>query len=317
MIMKRIARYIITAVFASVALSFPVRAFAQAVSFLQINTDANAMGMAGAGTSLYATAFSMWNNTASSVLSDKKMDVAVSYGLWQPSMAANNVISAAGYGKVAKFMTVSAGVKYFSYSPYNITDDGGLVTGTYTPKEMAAGVGLAFRILPILSLGANVQYVLSDLGGPKKGSAVSADVGAMLDLKFMRAGVTVSNLGSKIDYGGLNAYNLPACLKLGVGTTQYLGAEKKHALTASLQGGLLFENSAFMAEAGVEYGWNDMARFSVGYHYGEATGIIPSYASVGAGVKILGIYLNAAYLIGTQEDSPVSNSFMIGVGYSF
>ena len=312
-----VAIYIMTIVVFASSSTLCQKSFAQAVPFLQINTDVHAMGMAGAGTSLYATAFAMWNNTASTVLSDRKMDIAVSYGLWQPSMAANNVISAAGYGKVAEFMTISAGIKYFTHHPYNMTDSGGLVTGTYTPKEMVTGIGLAFRILPVLSVGANVNYVLSDLGGPKKGSAISADIGAMLDLKFMRVGVTASNLGSKIDYGGLNAYNLPACLKLGVGTTQYLESEKKHSLTASLQGGMLFENNAFMAEAGLEYMWNDIARFSAGYHYGNSAGIIPSYVSLGAGVKFFGIYLNAAYLIGTKTNSQVSNSFVIGLGYSF
>lgn len=297
----------------------PQKAGAQAAQFLDYNPDARTAGMAGAGASLQASAFSMWNNTAAAALSGQTMDVAASYGLWQPSSAGNNAISAAGYGRVAEFMTLSAGIKYFSYKPYDITDSGSLITGSYTPKEMSAGVGLAFRILPILSVGANVNYVFSDIGGVKKAHAVSADFGAMLDLKFMRIGATVSNIGSKINYGGTSSYSLPANVRLGLGTTQYLGTAKKSALTASLQGGMLLSDTSFFAEAGLEYGWNGLVRVSAGYHYGSSTvpGIIPSYASVGAGVKIIGIYLDAAYLIGTSPDSPLTNSFSISVGYTF
>lgn len=301
------------------AIFSPAAINAQAVQFMDYNPDTRTAGLAGAGVSLGASAFSMWNNTAAPGLSDATMDIAVSYGLWQPSAAANSVISAAGYGRVAKFMTVSAGIKYFSYSPYSITDAEGLVIGSYTPKELTAGIGIAFRVLPILSVGANLHYVHSDIGGKKKGGAVSTDLGALLDLKFMRIGVTAANIGSKIDYGGPAAYNLPTNLKLGIGTTQYLGKEDKHALTASLQGGMIMEGSALFAEAGLEYAWNDIVRVSTGYHYGSSSilGIVPSYASIGAGCKFLGIYFNAAYIIGTSNDSPVSNSFSLSIGYTF
>ena len=311
---QHISAYLLAAV-----LLLPLTAGAQAVQFLDYNPDARTAGMAGAGVSLEATAFSMWNNAAAPALSAATMDAAVSYGLWQPSGAGNHVIAAAGYGRVARFMSVSAGIKYFSHSPYDITDAGGLVSGSFTPKEMTAGIGLAFRILPILSVGADVHYVHSDIGGPKKGGAVSADFGAMLDLKYLRLGATVSNIGSKVNYGGASAYGLPANFKLGAGTVQTFGADRRHALTVSLQGGMLFKGTALFGEAGVEYAWNDMVRVSAGYHYGSSStsGVIPSYASVGAGLRILGIHVDAAYIIGTDARSPLTNSFSIGLGYSF
>lgn len=301
------------------AVLIPLSLGAQAVQLIDYNPDARTAGLAGAGASLQASAFSLWNNTAAPALSESTMDAAVSYGMWQPSAAGVHAISAAGYGRVAKFMTVSAGVRYFTHPAYDMTDASGSVTGSFTPTDLTAGVGLAFRILPILSLGAGVHYVYSDIGGPQKGGAVSADFGAMLDLRFLRVGLTASNIGSKINYGGLSAYSLPMNIRLGAGTTQYLGAEDRHALTASLQGGFLIEGASFFAEAGLEYAWNDMVRVSAGYHYGDAaaSGAVPSYASVGAGFKILGIYIDAAYLIPASQDSPLSNTFSVGVGYRF
>ena len=52
-----------------------------------------------------------------------------------------------------------------------------------------------------------------------------------------------------------------------------------------------------------------------GYRYGGDS-VIPSFASVGAGVKLFGVHLDAAYLI-ASGDSPLKNTFCIGIGYSF
>lgn len=305
---------------AAAAIMLPMTAAeAQTAGFLDVNPDPVAMGMAGTGTVMEATSFSMWNNIASTALDEENFQVGAAYSLWQPSFTSNNVAAVAGYGRVAKFMTVSAGVKYFSHQSYDVTDPvSGAVTGSFTPIDLQAGIGLGFRILPILSLGANVNYVYSDIGGTKKGGAVAADFGALLDLKFLRVGVTAANIGSKINYGGTSSYALPANVKLGVGTIQRFGADDKHAFAVNLQGGMTFEQSAFFAELGAQYSFNDFVRVSAGYHYGDQDKLVAgSYASVGAGIKFLGISINAAYLIGTSSDSVIGNTFSVGLGYEF
>lgn len=50
-----------------------------------------------------------------------------------------------------------------------------------------------------------------------------------------------------------------------------------------------------------------------GYRYG-GNSPVASYASLGAGVKLLGIRLDAAYLIGS---GPMKNTLAISLGYSF
>lgn len=283
---------------------------------LDVNPDPVALGMAGTGTVMQATPFSMWNNIAASALDDEKFQIGAVYSLWQPSSTANNTVAVAGYGRIAKFMTISAGIKYFGHTPYDITDGTtGLVTGSFTPIDLEAGIGLGFRILPILSLGANVSYVHSDIGGPQKGGAVSADFGALLDLKFMRIGVTVDNIGSKICYGGPE-YALPSNAKLGLGTIQKLG--EKNELSVNLEGGLTLAETSFFAGVAAQYVYNDFFRVSAGYHYGDATKqYFGSYASVGVGIKFVGISVNAAYLISADKDSALGNTFSIGLGYSF
>lgn len=290
---------------------------AQTAGFLDVNPDPVSMGMAGTGTVLEATPYAMWNNASGAALSEEKMQVGAAYSLWQPSSTSNNVFAVAGYGKVTKFMTVSAGFRYFGYGAYNLTGPDGIVTGTFKPVEMQAGIGLGFRILPILSVGANVSYVHSDIGGPEKGQAVSADFGALLDLRFIRVGFTAANIGSKISYG-YSSYDLPANVRLGVGTVQKFGNEDRHALSVNLEGGLTVGTTSLFAGLGAQYEYNSLFRVSAGYHYGDAVAqFVGSYASVGLGVKVLGIALNAAYLIGTGENSPIGNTFSVGISYGF
>lgn len=329
--MKKIFYPIISAA-AAVAL-FSTAAQAQTASFLDVNPDPVAMSVAGTGTVMEATPFAMWNNIAATALDDRTLQVGAAYSLWQPSYTSNHVAAVAGYGRVAKFMTVSASVKYFSHKPYDVTDGvTGAVTGSFTPMDLQAGIGLGFKILPILSLGANVNYVHSDIGGPKKGGAVSADFGALLDLKFLRVGVTAANIGSRLDYGGTTAYSLPANVKLGVGTIQRFGPEDRHAVAVNLEGGMTFEQSAFFAGVGAQYVFNDFVRVAFGYHYGDKDKLTAgSYASFGAGIKFMGISVNAAYILGFKQASdisspveslydfsaPMSNSFSVGIGYEF
>ena len=255
---------------------------AQTASFLNVNPDPEAMSLAGTGTVMEANAFSIWNNNAASALGGERFQVGAAYSLWQPSFSSNSNIAVAGYGRIAKFMTISAGFKYFSHQPYEVSGtEPGMVSGTFTPVEMQAVVGLGFKVLPILSLSANVGYVHSDIGGPKKGGAVSADFGALLDLKFLRVGLTASNIGSRIDYGGASSYGLPANIKLGAGTIQRFGSEDKHAVAVNLQGGMTFENPAFFAALGAQYCFNDFIRVAAGYHYGDPDKIAQALEEAG------------------------------------
>ena len=74
-------------------------------------------------------------------------------------------------------------------------------------------------------------------------------------------------------------------------------------------------SGAFSAAAGASYTYNGMVSVRAGYRYGGDS-VIPSFASVGAGVKLFGVHLDAAYLI-ASGDSPLKNTFCIGIGYSF
>ncbi len=67
--------------------------------------------------------------------------------------------------------------------------------------EYTADIGFAFRIIPGLAVSANVHYLSSDLGTEQKGNAYSADIGLMYAVRRLKAGLTATHLGSKMDYG--------------------------------------------------------------------------------------------------------------------
>ncbi len=288
-----------------------------AVSMLNVSPDAHTMGMAGSSSTMYATSYSIWNNIAATALSEDRLSVGASYGMWAPGTSNTNLIAAAGYGRLSKMITIAAGVRSYVYSPYDITDNNGMISGQFTPYDVQASVGVGIRVLKFFSVGANLNYVTSNIGGPKAANAFSADVALLFDFKFIKVAATGANLGSGINYGGPATYQLPANVKLGVGTTQRFGAEDKHAVSANLEAGALVVTSDLFASVGAEYMFNNFFRVAAGYHmaFKESAYAIPSYASVGLGINIKGIALNAAYLIATGN-SAIGNSFNVGLSFS-
>lgn len=285
-----------------------------AVDFVNINPDAHTMAMANTGSVMYATPFAIWNNSSSVVYSEQKCDFAASYGVWQPGSSANNNIAVAGYGNITNNLAITAGVKYFTHQTYNLTDEAGTIIGDFTPKELSAGVGVAYKISKQFSAAVNFNYIMSDLGGTKTAGAFAGDIGLNYQTKAINVGLTASNLGTKVNYGGETAYSLPANVKLGVGKTCELG--EKQTLTANIQAGMTFEQSAFFAGIGAEYAFDDMIFVRTGYHYGDKAKTIPSYASVGLGAKFCGVAVNVAYLI-SGASSPINNSFNVSLGWGF
>ncbi len=282
------------------------------IPHLNFATDARTMSMAGVTSN--ATAYSLWNNTAIAALSDQKLNVGISYGMLSPVSSATNLISAAGYGKISKMFTITAGVRTFVGAAQDQTDDSGMVIGQFTPYDLQASVGLGVRILPILSVGVNLNYINSSLAS-YGANAFSADVTAMVDLDFMYITAGGYNLGTKIQYHPeASAYNLPANVKLGVGTVQNFA--EKHQVSVGAEAGYLIYSGNFYANVGAEYFVGNFFRVAAGYHYGDTSLYsMPSYVSVGLGGCIKGVGLDVAYLIGTSSKSNISNTFNVTLSF--
>ena len=67
---------------------------------------------------------------------------------------------------------------------------------------------------------------------------------------------------------------------------------------------------------GAEYEFAGLAAVRAGYHFGAESDGLPSFASVGAGLNVFGVSIDAAYIVAAGS-SPMKNTFSVGIGYEF
>lgn len=298
--MKRIATIVAT-------LFFAAQIYGQSLPFLNISSDPVAQSMGGVSLTLATTPMSVSGNASMLVHADGMLGVSASHTLWQPELQGNNLSSVSGYGKIGDKLAVGIAGKYFSYLPYDVVSDVGYISGTFTPVEYSAEAAVAYRIIAGLSVGVNVRYISSSMAEEMSGSAIGADLSATYKLGNLKVAAAVTNIGSDVKYGE-NPYKLPAMAKVGAGYV--LNVAKTHSIGLHVEGDYLLYQSAFMAGIGAEYSFKDLLSVRGGYHLGS-NGVVPSYASVGAGVQFAGFALNAFYLIGLHNTFGFSLAFSL------
>lgn len=290
-------------------LLFPALAGAQALPFTAAETDASSLGTAGADlTQTGSIANASFSNAAAIPFSDAKLDVAAGYTLWQPT--SGNMINVGAAFNIKQKFGVAVGFLYGMNASYDVTGESGSVKGQFAPSDIHANVGLAWRFLPFLSLGANVGYASSSLAEDVSYGALAADVFLMARFSGVKVAAGVSNLGTSVTSASGAKFPLPASVALGLGYEAAFA--QKHSLNVLLDADYYFAG-AFAVAAGAEYGFNDMAFVRAGYRYGGDS-VLPSYASVGLGGKFIGIKLDVAYIIAS---GPMKNTLAVGLGYSF
>ena len=176
---------------------------------------------------------------------------------------------------------------------------------------MQLRAGFSYRFLPFLSAGVNVGYASSKLAESASYGAFNADVFVMAKFGGLKVAAGVSDIGSAVSSASGTSFSLPTAATLGAGF-QTVAAEK-HGIEVNADADYYLAG-AFSAALGASYTYNDMISVRAGYRAGSES-VIPSFASVGAGVKLMGIKLSVAYLI--ASDSPLANTLALGLGYTF
>ncbi len=285
----------------------------QSAEFMLISPDARTIAIGGSSAGLVSGVYGFYNNSASVLFSDYKAAVGASYASWFPSTLENSMIGGSGYIKMGEKSALSFGYNRASYADIELSDDYGNRDGFFTPSEYFGGFGFSYLLASNFSASVNLKYVSSDLGGESVANAFATDLSFFYVKKSFSLGLVVANIGSSMDYG-YGSYSLPANAKLGAALEHSLSDKGVLSLTASA--GMIFESSSLMAGAGAEYTYDSIFSLRLGAHYGDKEKSLPSYLSAGAGINIHGLELNFAYVMG-QSDSPVNNSFNIGIGYNF
>lgn len=285
----------------------------QAQSFVTINNDPVSTAMGETSVSLSASAFSIYNNTASAALDTAKWEAAYSYSPYMSE--GNNLHTVAGRYKLGAKHTLAAGVRYFDKADVMLTDEYGASAGMVKPTDLSVELGYAFQINEIMGLSANVRLINSDLGvSDAKGTAVGFDLGYYMRSKGLSLGLELSNVGSQIEYGA-NAYDTPSWIKAG-GSYEWLLAAK-HVLTASVQGDCNFQpdgERGLSSGVGVEYAYDKCLFFRGGYRLADQL-MGYNYATMGAGARYKFANINFAYIM--ASDAPINKTMQMSLGFSF
>jgi hypothetical protein len=297
--MKKIV--ITLSIFAALSLSVS----AQNMPSLFIPIDPEAASLAVSSAAREATAFATADNASAMSFSQSKFRGGVSYGMWAPDAADSKAVNAGAFLRLGEKAAVGFTGSYISDRQMSITSATGAVTGTFTPKDIVARVGFSYRFTDFLSAGVTAKVLSSSIGPDLSGTAFGGDISAMYSSNGLNATLALCNLGTAIKYGS-ESYSMPMYAKAGA-------AYSIVGLTVSAEADYILEG-AFNAALGAEYNIADIAFLRAGYHYGAEDKGLPSFASVGLGLKYIGIEFNAAYLLASET---LGGTLMFGLGYSF
>lgn len=224
------------------------------------------------------------------------------YNSWAPESAGNKYMGGQLSIGLGDTFRIGFDGRYCKSDSMDVTSDVGVVKSSSSPSELFAGLNAFFFLPSGLSFGAEGRFLRSVLYEKASGSAIAADVHIKYAVESLKAGISLCNLGTKINYGG-DDHSLPALVKAGA-------AYEIAGVTACAEADYLF-SGGIMFGVGAEYSFKDMAFVRAGYHYGEA---LPSFMSLGAGLQFKGVQLNANYLLASDT---LGGSMSFGLGFRF
>lgn len=304
---KDIYRFIVVA---SVLL-LPASAYSQALPFTAVNYDAASLAKAGASLLDTSSAASdVFSNPAAVPFYEGSGDFAVGYTMWAPDGTGTNVINASGAYNIGDRFGVTAGFSYGMNPAYDIYDGSGDSKGQFKPSEMQVMGGFAYRFIPAMSVGVNVGYASASLSEEASYGAVAADIFLMGEFNGFKAAAGVSGLGGSVVSASGTKFGLPTCASVALGYGSLIG--EMHGIDLELDAEYAF-SGAFGATFGAEYNFRKMIFVRAGYRYGGEH-VLPSFASAGAGIRIAGIRIDAAYLFANEV---LGNTLALSLGYSF
>lgn len=284
-----------------------------AFDFAAFDFDAGSAAMAGAGKSLPSDiARTALYNPSVTVFSGQTVGARATYGRWMPDGASSSRASASAAYNSGRF---GIGVAYSGifHSPYEVIDDHGGLEGTFAPSDMKLSLGAGFRLPGDFSIGAVLEYLESSLTSEQNYNGFAASLYAAYSRGPLSLSLGVEDLGPSVKGISGTKYALPSSALLS-GAYEF-GFSENHSLSAALDCNAYF-TGAFSAALGAEYSFRDLAFLRAGYRYATRTAPIPAFASCGAGLRLWGVGIEAAYII-PAADTPIGNSLVFSLNYAF
>ena len=184
-----------------------------AVTSLAIAPDARGGGMGDIGAATEADAYSQYWNPAKYPFNIARAGVGISYTPWLRKLVNDiNLANLVGFYRIGDYSAVHASLRYFSLGEVFLADMDDM---TIKPYELAFDAGYSRMLSETFSMAVNLRFILSDIkydytAESSAGKAFAADI-ALYRLGYFMAGnrecsfgwgLNISNIGSKITYGG-------------------------------------------------------------------------------------------------------------------
>lgn len=332
-----------------------VSVVSSAIPMLRVSPDARAGGMGDAAIAVSPDANAIFWNRSKLPFAKDKSAIALTYSPWMRSGGPNDVFLASlgGYLKLDDQQALSVGMRYFNLGEVQFADENGQRLQTTRPKEYAIDAGYSRMLSKHFAVGIALRYINSGLANGyaadgytyKSANAVAGDVslyyqGLNESGAGWAAGLTISNLGSKVSYSNsaVNKDYLPANLGIGASYTFRLNETSKLTFAVDANklmvptppadksdssmevyrdktvfsswfssfsdapGGFSEELKEWQLSAGAEYWYEDILALRTGYYYENRWKGGRRYATLGLGFKYQWLGANFSYLIPTGKD---------------
>ena len=330
-----------------------------AVPFLRLATDARAAAMGDVGVATTPDANSMFYNGAKTVFNESKYGIGLTYTPWLSELDLKNInqISLGAFYKLSEKEAVSFGFRNFNQGTFSFTDANGTEVSTFKPSDLAIEAGYSRKLSTKSGIGLNIRYIHSKLANNsvnsdyKSGSAVAADISYFYTKKAWNFGLALTNLGSKIKYGGEGSY-IPANLALGASYNKEINSDNKISFAVDFNkllvptppdpsnaqkvadynskgvvgswfssfgdapGGGSEELKEVQLGLGAEYMYKELFSLRAGYFSENKLKGNRNYFTVGAGLHYKVAGLNFSYLVPTgnnTNDNALKNTFRLSL----
>ncbi len=286
----------------------------EALPFIRIVRDpaSGAMGFAGVASSS-SIAYSSFSNPAMIPFFDKTGDIAFSYQNWAPDgVKSSNFNLGAGFKLFDGRLGFGFGGAFQNGEKYDTFNEAGVMTGSYTPNDMQINLGASSLITKELSFGINLRYAKQSLSHDNASyETVATDMFLAYRLNEFNFTAGLSSLGSSVKSASDEDFTIPTSATLGAEWHRTLA--KEHGIKAVADFDYFFSDNV-TAGFGAQYSWKDMVFIRAGYHFGSDKAVLPSFLTLGGGIKYKRIRLDAAWLTGNDA---IKNSLSLGLGIMF
>ena len=338
-----------------------------AVTSQTIAADARAASMGDLGAATEPDVNSQSWNPAKYPFTISRAGLALNYTPWLRELV-NDIalLNAVGYVRLGDYQAISSSIRYFSLGDFTAGDM------TVRPYEFSVDVAYSRMLSETFSAAVALRYMYSDLSGHSDdnatpGSAFAADIACYYNNYVMMGsrecllalGLNISNIGSKINFGGDYSYFIPTNLRLGLSYTMPINEYNRFSISADankllvpsmpLQGededneayeqrirdeyydmssisgifksfgdserGFKGELEEIQWSIGAEYTYNDKFSLRAGYHHESEMQGNRKYYTVGAGLRMNVLSVDAGYVIATTPSNPLDATLRVSLSF--